>query len=179
MKKLLILSTLFVFAICLQSHAQTAQHPAVPSFGGIYDIPEADKRPDPEIEYKLVIDVKGGSEIAESENRSLINIARTLNLHAQGGVPQENMKVVAVIHNLATPNVLSNEAYQKQFGVDNPNSDLIHALTEAGVEVYVCGQSLIARNFADEPLHPDVKVSISAMTILTEYQLKGYALLSF
>ncbi|MDF9801232.1 intracellular sulfur oxidation DsrE/DsrF family protein [Catalinimonas alkaloidigena] len=176
-RSLILLLTLI--AICFTSHAQIPQHPAVPTFGGIYDIPEADKRPDPDVEYKLVIDVKGGAEVAESENRSLINIARTLNLHVQGGVPQENIKIVAVIHNLATPTVLSNEAYQKHFGVDNPNDSLIHALTEAGVEIYVCGQSLIARNFADEPLHPDVKVSISAMTILTEYQLKGYALLSF
>ncbi|MEK6480759.1 DsrE family protein [Catalinimonas sp. 4WD22] len=179
MYKHLFLTATLLIVICLTGYAQNRQNPAVPEYGGIYEIPEATKHPDPSLEYKIVIDVKGGAEIAEEENRSLINIARTLNLHVQGGVPKENIKIVAVVHNLATPVVLSNEAYQKHFSVDNPNDSLIHALTEAGVEMHVCGQSLIARRYADETLHPDVAVSISAMTILTEYQLKGYALLSF
>ncbi len=179
MRYLLTFVIFLLSMIHFDSHAQSKQNPMVPEFGGIYEIPEASKRPDPSLQYKLVIDVAGGAEDAAEMNRSLINIARTLNLHAQGGVPQENLQVVAVIHNLGTSAVLSNEAYRRNFEIDNPNDKLIHALKEAGVSIYVCGQSLIARHYDGEPLHPDIEVSISAMTILTEYQLKGYALLSF
>jgi len=173
------LFTAFLFFLTFSSYAQQKHNPAVKEFGGIYDIPEADKRPDPQLEYKLVIDLTEGAETSEEVNRALNNIARTLNLHVQGGVPIENLKVAAVVHSAATPLVLSNNAYRKKFGVDNPNDQLIQALNDVGVELYVCGQSLIGRGYAQEPLHPGIKVSFSAMTLLTEYQLKGYALLKF
>ncbi|WPP53185.1 DsrE family protein [Catalinimonas niigatensis] len=179
MKYLIPLTAFFLIMIHFNSHAQSKQNPIVPEYGGIYEIPEASKRPDPSLKYNLVIDVKAGTEGAAEMNRSLINIARALNLHVLGGVPKENIKVVAVIHAEATPVVLSNEAYQQNYSVANPNNGLIHALKEAGVEIYVCGQSLIARKFAGQSLHPAIAVSISALTVLTEYQLKGYALMSF
>jgi intracellular sulfur oxidation DsrE/DsrF family protein len=89
------------------------------------------------------------------------------------------MKVVAVVHNLATQSILSNEAYKSKFGVDNPNSQLLDELAEAGVQVFVCGQSLKGRGYMDMTLHPTVTVSISALTILTTYQMYGYAALKF
>ena len=178
MKYLLVLS-FFLFAVAVQSHAQQAQSPMVPGFGGVYEIPDADLLPDPSLEYRMVIDATSGPSDPSEVNPSLYRLARTLNLHAVGGVPQENIKVVAVIHSKATPSVLSNEAYQKHFKTDNPNDGLIRALSDAGVDIYICGQSLLARGYAEDPLHSDIKVSISAMTILTEYQMKGYALMSF
>lgn len=179
MKYLLLFTTFLLIMIHFDSYAQSKHNPLVSEYGGIYEIPEASKRPDPSLKYHLVIDVKGGAEDPVEMNRSLINIARALNLHVLGGVPKENIKVVAVIHAEATPVVLSNEAYQQNFDVNNPNDGLIYALKEAGVEIYVCGQSLIARKFTGKPLHPSIVVSISALTVLTEYQLKGYALMSF
>lgn len=155
------------------------QYPIVPKFGGIYAIPEVKKNPDTTLTYRIVIDVTQGAEKSDEINPSLNNIARMLNLHGLGGVPQERMEVVAVIHSLATPTVLANEAYQEKFGCDNPNDKLIQALSKAGVSLFVCGQSLLARDFYPQPLHPNITVSISALTIQTEYQLKGYALLKF
>ena len=55
MKYLLVLS-FFLFAVAVQSHAQQAQSPMVPGFGGVYEIPDADLLPDPSLEYKMVID---------------------------------------------------------------------------------------------------------------------------
>lgn len=178
MKHLLIL-TLFLFAKAGVSLAQEAQSPMVPGFGAVYAISDADLLPDPSLEYKLVMDVTAGAADASEVNPSLYRIARTLNLHVVGGVPKENIKAVAVIHSKATPTVLSNAAYRKHFDVDNPNAELISALANAGVEIYICGQSLIARGYVGDKLHPDIKKSISAMTVLTEYQLKGYALMPF
>lgn len=155
------------------------QYPIVPEFGGIYRIPEVEKNPDTTLTYSIVIDVTLGAEEPDQLNPSLNNIARMLNLHGLGGVPQERLEVVAVIHSLATPTVLSNEAYNEKFGCDNPNDELLQALSDAGVSLFVCGQSLLARGFYPQPLHSDITVSISALTIQTEYQQKGYALLKF
>ena len=155
------------------------QYPVVSEFGGIYAIPEVQKNPDTTLTYSIVIDVTLGAEEPDQLNPSLNNIARMLNLHGLGGVAKEQLEVVVVIHSLATPTVLANEAYQEKFGCDNPNDELIRALSEAGVSLFVCGQSLLARDFYPQPLHSDITVSISALTIQTEYQLKGYALLKF
>jgi len=169
----------FLFAIVSVGQAQEKHAPMVPGFGAIYEIPDADLQPDPSLEYKLVMDVTAGPADPSEVNPSLFRIARTLNLHVLGGVSKDNIKAVAVIHSTATPSVLSSQAYRKHFNVDNPNTELISALTDAGVEIYICGQSLIARGYSGDKLHPDIKKSISAMTILTEYQLKGYALMPF
>ena len=171
--------TFFLFATAHFSHAQEAHAPMVPGFGAVYKIPDADKLPDPDLKYKVVIDMTAGTTDHTELNPALYRLARMLNLHALGGVPQDNMDVVAVIHSKATSRVLSNEAYRKHFDADNPDAELISALSKAGAEIYVCGQSLIARGYAGDKLHPDIKESISAMTILTEYQLKGYVLMSF
>ncbi|MEM9831100.1 MAG: DsrE family protein [Bacteroidota bacterium] len=155
------------------------QYPIVPAFGGIYQIPGMEKKPDTTLTYRIVIDVTLGADKPDQINPALNNIARMLNLHGLGGVAEGQLEVVAVIHSRATPTVLSNEAYRKKFGCDNPNDELIEALSEAGVNLFVCGQSLLARNFYPQPLHPNITVSTSALTIQTEYQLKGYALLKF
>jgi intracellular sulfur oxidation DsrE/DsrF family protein len=170
---------LFLVAIVSVARAQEKHAPMVPGFGAVYEIPDADLQPDASLEYKLVMDVTGGLADPSELNPSLFRIARTLNLHVLGGVARENIKAVAVIHSKATPSVLSSRAYRKHFDADNPNTELISALANAGVEIYICGQSLIARGYAEDKLHPDIKKSISAITILTEYQLKGYALMPF
>lgn len=175
-----ILST---FLICILSvpslFAQNPKFPIVKGFGGIYDVDKVSELPDPSLKYKIVIDVKGGDKLEDNLNASLNNIARMLNLHGLGGVKADNIEVIAIIHSKATPTVLSDKSYQEKFQIDNPNTKLIKALAKSNVKVFVCGQSLLARGFKESKLHPDVKVSISALTILTTYQLKGYALLTF
>ena len=175
----------FAIAICLslnivaQAQMPKPQHPIVPDFGGIYAIPEAQKYPDTTLTYQIVIDVTQGAEKPDQLNPSLNNIARMLNLHGISGIKKAQLDVVAVIHSSATPVVLADQAYQEVFDCNNPNGELIKALSEAGVSLFVCGQSLLARNYYEYPLHPDITISISALTVLTEYQRKGYALLKF
>lgn len=163
----------------LPAFAQQEQFPVVKSFGGVYHIPEAVRLPDSTLHYKIVVDIRMGSEDPAYISPALHNLARMLNLHALGGVPPERMEVVAVIHSTATHTILSDKDYRKKYKKDNPNLPLLKELREAGVDLYVCGQSLIARDCKEATLSPDVKISIAALTILTECQLNGYALLSF
>lgn len=84
-----------------------------------------------------------------------------------------------VVHGPAAQYVLNNEEYRKKFNTDNPNIPLLKELQEAGVRLLVCGQSLNKRGISPEAVTPEVKPALSAMTTLTTYQLKGYALLKF
>ena len=110
----------------------------------------------------------------------LINtVARYLNMHAQQGVPLENMKVAFVMHGKAAKNALSNEAYREKYQLNNPNAALIAALKEANVDIYVCGQSFMSRGLPLEGLSKNVKLSLSALTALVEYQERGYKIINF
>ena len=169
--------TLLILILPTLVFSQNKVTPIVKNQGGIYAIEEAVEYPDSTLQYKIVIDLKSGAKKEGDLAFALHNSARMMNLHGIGGV--KNMEVIGVIHSDATKSILSNSAYKKRYGVENPNTELIAALTEAGMKIYVCGQSLIARGFAVEELNPNVQISISALTILTTYQLKGYALLTF
>lgn len=102
-----------------------------------------------------------------------------LNLHVSGGVPKEKLNVILAIHGGAAYTVMNNEAHRAKYGVDNPNLKLYQELSAAGVRIYVCGQSLIARNIDRDKMVPQIKIATSMLTTLTTYQLKGYAALKF
>ena len=174
-----LLTVLMLFSDSQTLLAQEKVNPIIKSYGGIYPMPEAVETPRSDLDYRIVIDVRSGPSSPGEINPALNNIARMLNLHAVGGVPAERIRVKAVIHNLATPTIADNATYQEKFGMDNPNIGLIQELTDAGVELYVCGQSMIARDYPLEGLNPNIKLSISALTVMTTYEIQGYTSLVF
>lgn len=169
----LILTLLSNFAL-----AQETQFPIVEDFGGIYEIKEA-INPNPNLEYRIAIDLKTLQRDKESINPGLNNVARMLNLHGLGGVNAENLSVAVIIHGGATDVILDNDAYQKRYELDNPNIPLIKALKESGVEIYVCGQSLLSRQYGRDEVNTEVKVALSMLTTFTTYMHNGYVPLVF
>lgn len=174
-------ATLLIIALAASwaTYAQTRVSPLIKTTGAIYDIPFAEEKPDPELDYKIVIDVNSGSPKPRMLNPALERVARLINLHAVGGVKRENLHVVAVIHSEATYTIMNNEAYKTKFSTDNPNLALIEELLQNGVKIFVCGQSLISREVDHRTLIPGVKIALSMLTTVTTYQLNGYALLTF
>ncbi|MBX2898587.1 MAG: DsrE family protein [Cyclobacteriaceae bacterium] len=159
--------------------AQTRVNPVIKSYGGIFPVPDAVEKPDPTLEYNIVIEIERASDKPDTLSWALNNVARLLNLHVAGGVPKEKIQVVLAIHGGAAYTVLNNQAHKAKYGVDNPNIKLYQELSEAGVKIYVCGQSLIARSIDRTKMVPQVKIATSMLTTLTTYQLKGYAVLKF
>lgn len=177
----LLAVTLFICISSALSYGQTLArvNPVIKNFGGVFEIPYAVEKPDPTMTYNIVIEVERASEKPDTLNWALNNVARLLNLHAVGGVPAKNMNVVLAIHGGATYTTMSNEAYREKYKIDNPNLKLYKELQESGVKMFVCGQSLIARQVDRNRLVPEVKISVSMLTILTTYQMKGFALMKF
>ena len=168
----------FLFGIST-AFAQTPQFPIVKGYGGIYEIPDASERPDPSLEYKVIIDLTGAADDPKEISRWVDNIARMMNLHGLAGVPKEKLKVKVVVHGGAVLTLLNDENYSKRNEVDNPNLPVYEALKEAGADIMVCGQSLVARNLKTSDLWPGVRISHSAMTAITTYVPQGYTLLRF
>ena len=159
--------------------AQNRINPIIKDYGGIFDIPYAEDRVDPSLTYNIVVEIAKGSEKPEEVNWALNNVARLLNLHAMSGVKKENLHVVMVIHAGAAYTVLDNKEHKKKYGMENPNIELYKQLGEAGVNILVCGQSLIARDIDKDKMVPQVRITSSMLTAMTTYQLKGYAQLVF
>jgi len=168
-----------LFILSVQAQAQTPQFPIVKGYGGIYEIADATERPDSTLEYKILVDLTSPAEDNKEISRWVDNVARMMNLHGLAGAPKENIKVKVVIHGGGIFTVLNDENYQKRFEVENPNLKVFEALKEAGVNVYVCGQSLIARNLKTSDLWPGVTIAHSALTTITTYVPQGYVLLKF
>ena len=78
---------------------------------------------------------------------------------------------------MGTPLILSDEAYKKKYGVNNPNTALINELTANGVKIYICGQSLYMRKMENEARNANIKVTLSAMLLMTTLQSKGYVMI--
>jgi intracellular sulfur oxidation DsrE/DsrF family protein len=171
--------SIILVCVSMSAFAQKRVNPVIKNYGGIFEIPYADEKPDPNLEYNIVIEIEKANATPDSVNWALYNVSRLLNLHAMGGVPKNKLHVVLAIHGGASYTVMSNEAYKTKYGVDNPNLGLYQELEKAGVNMFICGQSMIARNIDRYKLVPEVKIATSMLTTLTTYQLKGYALLKF
>lgn len=161
------------------SFAQKAQYPIVKGYGGIYEIADATERPDPNAEYRIIVDMTTPAADNAEISRWVDNVARMMNLHGVAGVAKEQMHVKVVVHGGAIFTTLNDEEYQKRFNTKNPNLPVYKALRDAGVEVLVCGQSLIARDLKTENLAEGVEVALSALTTFTTYVPKGYTMFKF
>lgn len=176
MKNLLpLVLALFSFT----AFSQKRINPVIKNYGTIFDIPFAEEKPDPNQEYKIVVEIEKESERPDSVSWALNNVARLINLHVMAGVKLEQLHVVIAIHSGAIYTVMNNEAYRNRYKVDNPNLGLFEALDKAGVRIVACGQSIMFRKVDRFKMAPQVKVASSMITTLTSYQMKGYAVLRF
>ena len=156
--------------------ADSEKAPLVPGYEAARDLPGARELPDPKTDYKVVFadgqDAKNPGDI----NPMLPTIATYVNTLGKYGVPAEHRHLVIMFHQ-RTPDidiVMSNEAYKERYNHDTPNIAIIHALRQAGVDIRVCGQGLLARKIDAKQVNPDVQIDLWAMTSLVNLQLKGY-----
>lgn len=171
-----------ILLLCLSFsgiYAQKKAGPVIKDFGHVFEIENAELNLQKDKVYKVIFDVYTNTDKEGAVNPLINTVARYLNMHAQSGVPAENMKVTVVMHGLAAKDALSNDAYKEKYNIDNPNAKLITALKAANVDLYVCGQSYKSRGLPIEGLSKDVKLSLSALTALIEFQEKGYNIINF
>jgi intracellular sulfur oxidation DsrE/DsrF family protein len=168
---MLLRTTILAVAVILLVPAladEPSLGPVIDGYGPTYPIGDRDVPLQEGYVYKAVFDVAEDPE-AGAVNRHLVSVARFLNMHARNGVPIENMDLAIVVHGPAVRNLLARD--------DNPNLKLIALLQEAGVSIYVCGQSMTFGGFVKGDFTGGVQVALSAMTVLVTLQSDGYALL--
>ncbi len=166
---------LIAFTTCIIS-AQEWQTPMIEGYGKVKNFTDVAEQPDPNLKYQLLFDITATQE-KEGVNFRLWVMARTLNMLAVGGVPVGNIDMVAALHGEATFVALNSEAYQKKYGKPNPNIDLINKLVDSGVKLFVCSQATASRGVTDEMLLPNITPALSALSVISNYQIRGYHLM--
>lgn len=145
------------------------------TFSGVIPVEDVTEIPDPNLEYKLLFElVNFDSDTPSKLDASIVEVARIINLHVASGIPLENISPVIVVHAGSLNAFTTNEFYNGKFKMDNPNMKLIGELEKLGAKFISCAQAMFFFEVDKEALLPMFKVSLTAQTILSSYQMKGY-----
>lgn len=148
-------------------------NPVIPEHGEVVRLPDAAHQP--REGTKILIDITRGSDPAEL-NAAVDKVAKYLNIYAGGGAKPAHGEFAVIFHGDATLAVLDDDAYSEKFKTNgNPNLDLLHQLYEQGVELFVCGQTLISKDAKPEEVAVFIDTAVSALTVVVNLQADGYA----
>ena len=168
---------LVVVLICVSSWSLAWEYPVIKGYGPADPLPNATFQPDKSIKYRVLFDITKAAGSVDKVNPGLDRVARFLNVMAASGIMPGDMELAAVIHGPAAPSVLKNEIFKNRYKKDNPNQKIIKSLKEAGVKLFVCGQTLADDGFKDKWVNEEIAIAVSALVVVPTYQLKGYAYL--
>lgn len=153
--------------------------PVFNQIGATFNIEDADFAPNSETVLKAIFDIDYKPKDPLASNSLISSLHRYLNMHVRNGVKESNISLAFVLHGDSTKDALKNEAYKKRYGINNPNTQLIKTLSEHGVDMFICGQSAAYSGISKSEIMPEIKLALSAMTVLTIYQSEGYSLIKF
>ena len=171
---------LFSLLISIYAEAQKKiEGPLIHGYGETFAVPQPDLAVDTEADYKVVFDIANAPEDPAKLNPYFNTVARFLNMHAHAGIEKSKLQPVLVVHGSAAFGLLKNKFYKEQFGVDNPNLELLNTLHKLKIPVILCGQTAGARDISVEKRWGKTQLALSAMTALIQYQNMDYALISF
>lgn len=131
--------------------------------------------------FAIAFDVNTAADEG-SANRGFEAAARFLNMHVAAGVPQDNIRLVVVVHGKAGIELLSDAAHAANAasrGGDNPSGKLVAALLAEDVRFILCGQTAAAYGIAPDDLIPGVEIALSAMTAHALLQQQGFTVNPF
>ncbi len=176
---LFLIAVSFIAADAAHAQWPAPKAPVVPEADGYVVIPDAAIPPEKDHVYKAVVDASRAATQATDLIPALNATGAELNTLSVAGVPQENARVVVAFRGPAVDALLDDAHYKAKFGVSNPNLKVLSELRKAGVDLFVCGQTLAYEKIDPACLAPEVVVAADAFIVLIKYQNSGYALLSF
>ncbi len=143
-------------------------YPVISDFGGV--VPLADAVEQPAKGTKVIFDVTGLAKEAGKAAPGLERAAVLLNLAGASGLKSGDVELAIVLHGEATALAIEDSSISN-------NGILIHKLKNAGVSIYVCGQSLEKKGLAERPLRTEIRKAASALTVSINLQKRGFAVI--
>ena len=170
----------FCMSLLVDTYAAEPQTgPVIKGYGPVFEVPEGALNLKTRKTYKVSMDVSATGESSNDKNRYMESAARFLNLHVRNGIKPENIEFAIIVHGQAGKDLLTDAAYDARFSHANPNTGLLNALGNAGVKIYLCGQTAAYRGFGEAELNSAVSMALSAMTAHVRLQAEGYTLIPF
>jgi len=165
----------------LQKFFAMATYPLIKNskYSGVIPIADVQEKPDPSMQYKLLIELtlwSKDSAAVKEINGGLAEVGRLINLHVASGIPKDHIHVVIVVHGPALNAFLNDEHYRKKFKTANPNLDILEQFRALGTKFIACGQAQTFLGIPREDMIPDIATALTAQVVLSNYQLKGYVL---
>jgi intracellular sulfur oxidation DsrE/DsrF family protein len=154
-------------------------YPVIPKFGPVHPRPDLGGQPDPDVDYKVFVDVVSVSKDKGKAMGSLGRLARLVNLMGYAKVPPEHVHIVALLDRESGEAGMFNSLYRKYYKKDNPNLEILHALRKAGVELLVCSQAIAEAGLEDSDVDPSVTVTLSGVMAPVVYGQRGYTFVQF
>ena len=149
------------------------QFPRIEKYGAVVSLPDAGERP--RAGGKVVFDTSAVGP-AGKPNRGLESAARLVNIYTLEKMDADRPQIAVILHFQATPAVLTDAAHAKTTaGGSNPNRELVEKLIANGVEVWVCGQSVVRGGNLLTDVMPGIRVAHSAMIFNMNRQADGWA----
>jgi intracellular sulfur oxidation DsrE/DsrF family protein len=165
--------------LAAQPLTDRVEGPIIEDFGATYPVEALDFDTPTDQAYRLLFDVSTSPDAPDALNSKLNTVARFLNMHARAGVPRAQMEAAVVLHGTAGKYALRHAEYEARYGVENTNLMLLEALHEAGVAIYLCGQTAMHRGLPPGRLAPEVSMALSAMTVIAALHAQGYTVVAW
>ena len=150
------------------------EFPQIEGYGSVVALPDAGERP--RIGGRVVFDTTAAAP-AGKPNRGLESAARLVNLYAKAGMAASHPQIAVILHFTAPAAARADAAHDRAGGGSNPNRELVEKLLTNGVEIWVCGQSVIRGGHALSDILPGIRVAHSAMVFNMNRQQDGWATL--
>jgi intracellular sulfur oxidation DsrE/DsrF family protein len=146
---------------------------------GVVPVDHVTLSANPKQVQKIAIDMVAVPLDSTKINYGITEIGRTFNLHVVNGTPKEKIEMVVIVHGPAIKSFLKDDAFEQEYKMKNPNLAFIDELHKNGVTFYVCGQNLAVMGLDKNLLTPELQLTLSAKTTVTNFQAKGYSFLYF
>jgi len=169
-----------VSAHCPVHAADTAPIPPIPGPADYVAVPGSSFLATAQHSYRMVFDARQGAAQPSELTPAVLLAVSEINTLAAHGVPRKNVRFAIVFHTVRSDEAVLDDAhYKTKYGISNPNLPFLSQLKAAGVELYVCGQELLADGVPLDAVAKDVTLAEDGLMVLVMLQNDGYALLSF
>lgn len=113
--------------------------------------------------------------------KGLYYVGKLVETYDSMGIDPKDRSIHAVFHDSAGYWMLKDSAYNKTKGINtgNPNKEAIRKLTQQGVSIELCAQTMKSHGWVADDILPDVKVVVGAYPRIIDLQMQGYAYIRF
>jgi intracellular sulfur oxidation DsrE/DsrF family protein len=153
--------------------------PVIADYGPVFEVPKGSYNLKKNTPYKVSMDASATGDSPSDINHHFVSVARFLNMHARNDVEPGNIEFALIVHGAAGKDLLDDAGYNRRYQQSNPNTQLLKQLVDAGVIIYLCGQSAAYMQLGDQELNVAVTMAVSAMSAHVRLQSEGYTLIPF